>query len=93
VSRGDGHAALSVEDDRPGVAPDLVHRLFEPFFRGDQAHPRAQDGFGLGLSIAQLLAREHGGAIGVETALGKGSCFTLVLPLSAEGPVEDPTAG
>jgi signal transduction histidine kinase len=78
----DRHASpsLSVRDDGPGIPPEFVPHLFEPFFRGDEAHSRAQDGFGLGLSIAQLLARAHGGAIRVETALGQGSCFTLILP-------------
>lgn len=81
-----GVATLSVEDDGPGIPPDLLPRLFEPFFRGDEAHARGQDGFGLGLSIAQLLAREHGGEVRVRSEVGRGSCFTLVLPLAPPGP-------
>ncbi len=79
-------ATLSVEDDGPGIPPDLLPRLFEPFFRGDEAHARGQDGFGLGLSIAQLLAREHGGEVRVRSEVGRGSCFTLALPLAPPGP-------
>jgi signal transduction histidine kinase len=81
----DGHACLEVADDGPDIPPEVLPRLFEPFFRGDPAHARTRDGFGLGLSIAHMLAREHGGTIRVESRPGSGSRFTLVLPLARSG--------
>ncbi len=80
---GGGPATLVVEDDGPGIPPAHLPRLFDPFFRGDEARSRAPDGFGLGLSIARLLARAHGGEIRVETGPGRGSRFTLILPRAA----------
>ena len=77
---GGDRPCLEVEDAGPGIPPEDLPRLFEPFFRGDPAHSRRTDGFGLGLSIAQLIAREHDGAIEVRSQLGGGSRFRLRLP-------------
>ena len=80
---GGAQPSLEVEDAGPGIPPEDLPRLFEPFFRGDPAHSRRTDGFGLGLSIAQLIAREHGGSIEVQSRLGEGSRFRLRLPPAA----------
>jgi signal transduction histidine kinase len=80
---------IAVTDRGPGIAAADQHRLFERFFvgRSDRSGPR--DGVGLGLPIALEIARAHGGHVEVESALGAGSTFVLVLPI--DGPA-DPDA-
>ena len=73
---GDG-VCLCVTDDGVGMAPDVVRRIFEPFFTTKP--PEA--GTGLGLSIAQRIVIRHGGTISVQSALGEGTRFTVLLPL------------
>lgn len=75
---GDESVCLRVADTGCGIEPAQQARLFEPFFT-----TRAE-GTGLGLAIARGVARGHGGDIAVESTLGKGSVFTLDLPLAAE---------
>lgn len=87
--RPDGHITLrasaegddvkiAVEDDGIGIgAADLPH-IFERFFRADAA--RSRNGCGLGLSIAQWIVQVHGGAIDVQSALGKGTTFLIRWP-------------
>jgi cell cycle sensor histidine kinase DivJ len=75
---------LSVRDNGIGIAPDHVARLGEPFYQVDSAYSRQLEGAGLGLAIVRGLADLHGGRLEIESALGEGSCFTLVLPLDAE---------
>lgn len=65
---------MSVSDSGPGIAPDVLERVFEPFFT-----TRAQ-GTGLGLAIALGVARAHGGTIEARSILGSGTEFSLVLP-------------
>jgi signal transduction histidine kinase len=75
----DGNSSLAVvyvQDTGEGIPPEKLHRLFEPFFS-----TRTQ-GTGLGLTIAERIAREHGGIIRVESVQGKGSKFTVELPVS-----------
>ena len=89
---GLGVAAVrfSVTDTGRGIAPELQARLFDPFFT-----TRAE-GTGLGLAIARGVARGHGGDIQVHSLPGKGSTFTLVLPLPADVPPDastTPTSG
>lgn len=71
---------LSVSDRGPGIAPDVLERVFEPFFT-----TRAQ-GTGLGLAIALGVARAHGGTIEARSTLGQGTEFVLVLPAALENP-------
>lgn len=66
---------ITVEDDGPGIDPEMQDRLFEPFFS------RKAGGTGLGLSIARTIARQHGGDLKCESAPGKGAKFHLDLPL------------
>jgi len=72
---------LSVRDTGPGIPAADLERIFERFYRLDQARTRRGGGAGLGLAIARWIAEAHGGRIAVESAVGQGSVFTLVLPL------------
>lgn len=77
-----GVARLTVQDNGAGIAPEDHPRVFERFFRGDQS--RSQGGAGLGLSLAQAIARAHGGDILLESQTGQGSLFTVRLPVGGE---------
>ena len=72
---------VQVKDTGMGIAPEDIDRIFERFFRADDAH--TTEGFGLGLSVAQAIIERHGGRIAVESTVGVGSTFTLVLPSAA----------
>jgi heavy metal sensor kinase len=78
----DGHARLAVRDTGPGIAPAELAHIFERFYRLDQARTRRSGGAGLGLAIARWIAEAHGGRIEVQSTVGQGSTFTVVLPLS-----------
>ncbi len=73
--------AVSVSDTGIGIASEDLPRLFEPFYRVDKARSRARGGTGLGLSIVQGIAQAHGGWVTVQSELGKGSTFTVWLPI------------
>jgi PAS domain S-box-containing protein len=70
-----------VHDTGIGIAPVDQPRLFEKFYRGAQQGARQQRGTGLGLAIVKSIAERHGGQVSVESQLGKGSTFTLAIPL------------
>ena len=74
------HVVMEVEDTGPGIAPEHLPRLFERFYRADPARARESGGTGLGLAIVKEIAEAHGGTVGVESTLGKGSVFTITLP-------------
>jgi len=71
-------------------AADLSH-VFERFWRADRARSRTSErgGFGLGLAISQWIAQAHGGRIAVQSRLGRGSVFTVTLPLLMNVAVAD----
>ena len=73
-------------DNGPGIAPEDLPHIFERFYRGEKSRTRQKEGkgFGLGLSIAYWIVRNHGGRIEVNTTVGKGTTFCVWLPL-AEG--------
>jgi PAS domain S-box-containing protein len=77
---------LSVTDSGIGIAEEGFQRLFQPFSQIDSGLARRFEGTGLGLAMVKLLAELHGGAVAVESAVGKGSRFTVWLPMRA--PVE-----
>ena len=72
---------LTVEDNGIGVAEQELASIFERFYRADQARAGRADGHGLGLSIARMIVRAHGGQIEVQSRKGAGSRFHILLPL------------
>ena len=70
---------IEVSDSGPGIAPELLDRVFEPFFTTKPAGK----GTGQGLAIVQSIVAKHSGAIDLDSQLGKGTTFTIKLPLAA----------
>lgn len=88
--RPNNEIAITVRDTGIGIsASDLPH-VFDRFWRADRARSRAAErgggGFGLGLAICQWIVQAHGGTINVQSRLGRGSLFTVVLPAVADAP-------
>ena len=77
-----GIARLEVQDTGLGIAPKDRERIFERFYRVDKARSRELGGTGLGLSIVKHVCLAHGGRVEVASEAGKGSTFTVVLPLA-----------
>jgi two-component system, OmpR family, sensor kinase len=75
---------LDVTDHGPGMAPEQAQRVFERFYRADQARTRTTGGNGLGLAIVRALVTAHGGTASVRTAPGRGATFRIALPLAPE---------
>ena len=73
-------ACLSVRDHGIGISPEEQGHIFDRFYRTDAARAHFQKGTGLGLSICKWIAEAHHGRIQVESILGQGSCFTILLP-------------
>jgi PAS domain S-box-containing protein len=74
-------AALSVRDTGTGIPAAELPRIFERFHRVSNARARSHEGTGIGLALVQELARQHGGCVGVESAEGSGTTFTVGIPL------------
>jgi two-component system phosphate regulon sensor histidine kinase PhoR len=75
-----GHVRIQVEDTGPGIDERHLPRLFERFYRVDAGRSREIGGTGLGLSIVKHLGEALGGSVSVESRLGQGSTFTVVVP-------------
>ena len=75
---------LEVVDHGPGMSPDQAQRVFERFYRADQARARQTGGTGLGLAIVSALVSAHGGTVAVDTEPGRGATFRVSLPLAPE---------
>ncbi|MBL8708576.1 MAG: HAMP domain-containing histidine kinase [Rhodospirillaceae bacterium] len=73
-------AAIRIIDQGPGMRAEDIGRIFEPFYQSGDTYSRARGGLGLGLSIAQRLAAALRGSITVESRMGAGSTFTVLLP-------------
>lgn len=78
----DGQARVVVSDNGPGIPKEDLPHIFERFYRGEKSRTRSQTGgFGLGLSIAYWIVRSHQGTIEVESEEGRGTTFTVYLPI------------
>ncbi|MBK5211263.1 MAG: ATP-binding protein [Coriobacteriia bacterium] len=73
---------ISVCDTGIGIAPEDISRIFERFYRVDKSRSRRSGGTGLGLALVKHAVREIGGEISVSSDFGKGTCFTVTLPLA-----------
>lgn len=74
-------ASIVIEDDGPGISPDELERVFEPFYRCDHARSGSGGGSGLGLSLARSVMEDHGGTIRLGTAGPRGLNVVVELPL------------
>lgn len=79
-----GQSILTIQDTGQGIAEEDLAHVFERFYRGEKSRTRSRDGkgFGLGLSIAYWIVRNHGGRIEVESTEGAGTTFSVWLPLA-----------
>ena len=77
----DGHAVIAVRDHGPGIAPDDLPHLFEPFFRGERSRNRDTGGIGLGLSSVRGVARAHGGDATIANHPEGGAIARVTLPV------------
>lgn len=87
ISRRDGFVEIAVTDQGVGIPEEDRDRVFERFYRVDQARSRHTGGTGLGLSIVKHTVQNHGGDVKVWSLLGKGSTFTIRLPEAQEKPL------
>jgi two-component system, OmpR family, sensor kinase len=83
---------LEVADQGPGLTPDQASRVFERFYRADQARGRRTGGSGLGLAIVDALVAAHDGTVSVDTSPGRGATFRITLPLAPEALATEPVA-
>ena len=84
ASCSDGSFRLAVRDSGPGIAAADQAKIFEEFQQVDNTSTRQKGGTGLGLSISKRIVEMHGGRILVDSELGKGSTFTIKLPLKVD---------
>ncbi|CAK0759137.1 Histidine kinase [Azospirillaceae bacterium] len=78
---GDNSAvAIRIIDHGPGIAPEILARIFDPFTQGDSSLERRFDGIGLGLPIVQRFAFLHGGKVRIDSTVGQGTVVTLLFP-------------
>jgi len=75
---------ISVVDNGPGIVEEDIPHIFDHFYRGDKSRDRKSGGSGLGLAIVKQLVEIHGGRVAVESKLGKGSIFHVLLPVGLE---------
>jgi len=84
LKREDGSIKLTISDNGPGIPPDLIGKVFEPFITYSRSNSRI--GTGLGLSICRDIVHNHNGKIKVRSRLGRGTTFIVTLPIN---PVPD----
>jgi signal transduction histidine kinase len=88
LAREDGKWEIVVEDTGIGIPPHAREFIFEEFRQVDQSSRRKYGGTGLGLAIVQRYARAMGGSVTVQSEVGKGSTFTVTLPVKVAAALE-----
>ena len=81
VSRQDGPVAIAVRDEGVGIPPAERDVVFKKFIRGTSSDRRGTKGTGIGLAMVKHIVEAHGGAVRVESEVGQGSTFTILLPV------------
>jgi len=76
---------ITVNDTGPGISPEIINRIFDPYFTTKEMGK----GSGMGLSIVLGIIKNHGGAIWVDSSLGKGTTFSLLFPMVEWKPVNE----
>ena len=84
LARREDRVELTVRDTGSGIPADELPRVFERFYRVEGTSGRTHEGTGIGLALVQELVRLHGGSIGVTSKLGRGTTFTVTIPLGAQ---------
>ncbi|MCA9373470.1 GHKL domain-containing protein [Candidatus Woesebacteria bacterium] len=83
LSQTKNHASITVSDSGPGIAQEELQHIFKRFYRIDSARQKQKrNGYGLGLAIAKSIVQQHHGKISVQSELGVGSSFSIILPTS-----------
>jgi len=80
LGRRDEWIAIDVKDNGPGIAEDRLPLIFDRFYRIDTERRKRFESTGLGLAITKELIQAHGGRVAVASAVGEGTCFTVLLP-------------
>jgi signal transduction histidine kinase len=88
ASSDNGHVTIQVSDTGIGISEQDMPHVFDPFFRVYHGPPQGVEGTGLGLSIVKTIVEQHGGTICVESKPGRGSTFSITLPLKQPPPPE-----
>lgn len=86
ISCFESDVRVAVVDQGVGISPEQKERVFERFYRGDDARTREEGGSGLGLSIVKHVAADHGGRVELWSEPGKGSTFTFIIPEASVTP-------
>ena len=93
VAAVNSFATVAITDTGIGIAQEDIPHIFDRFYRVDRARSREMGGTGLGLAICQWIIDAHHGWIDVQSALGKGSTFTVHLPCLAPETPDAPASG
>jgi signal transduction histidine kinase len=91
--QGVEHLIVEVSDTGIGIEPEVLPRIFDPFQQGETTITREFGGLGLGLAICKGIVDAHGGTIGVDSVVGRGTTVTVTLPLASAPMAPAETAG